>query len=524
MNLDLRFYLSLFLRRLPYFLVFLAIGSAIGITLATVLPPVYRSEATLLVESQGIALAETNIEQEAAEQLQIIQGQILTRANLTEMANRLGIYADRQNDPERRLNADQIVEDMLERIRITVTGGSTGRDQLATFVVVGFDAPTGQMSQEVTNEIVTMILQEAREIDTTLTGRTLDFYEDQVRTLGQDLAIIDAEILAFQQENINTLPDNRDSLRAEQTAAQERLFDIEREEQSLRDRRQQLIDFFEQNGTLGDQEPQRQLTREEQQLLALENELADLRSGLSATHPRVVALEARVEAAREAAASSVGIATTDEGAPDPQQIQFNLLLAEIEGELTIIEGQKARIEARLTELAGLIAELPATEGELLALERARRNLSDQYDQAVAARNQAQIGDEVVTTGFGRRINMIDPAVVPSEPESPNRPVLAAAGIGGGFVLGLAVVILLELLTSAVRRPADIINKLGITPLSTIPHIRTRWEILRRRLVILGVFALVLIAVPVALWLVHTQVTPLDQLINPYLLRFGLPVL
>ena len=53
-NLDLRYALAVFLRRLPYFLVITAFLTAIGVTVAFILPPVYKSSASMLVESQQI--------------------------------------------------------------------------------------------------------------------------------------------------------------------------------------------------------------------------------------------------------------------------------------------------------------------------------------------------------------------------------------------------------------------------------------------------------------------------------------
>jgi len=117
MNLDLRFYAALFLRRIHYFLILLALGGGIGITLAIVLPPVYRAEALLLVENQQIPdeLAATTVQTETTEQLQIIQQRILTRDSLLEMANRLSIYAPRPGEVAERMPADEIVEDMRDR-------------------------------------------------------------------------------------------------------------------------------------------------------------------------------------------------------------------------------------------------------------------------------------------------------------------------------------------------------------------------------------------------------------------------
>ena len=53
-DLDLKYYLAVFWRRFPYFLLVTALISAVGLALAAILPPVYRSTATLLVEMPQI--------------------------------------------------------------------------------------------------------------------------------------------------------------------------------------------------------------------------------------------------------------------------------------------------------------------------------------------------------------------------------------------------------------------------------------------------------------------------------------
>jgi len=47
-NLDLKYYWAVFKRRLPYFLVIVTLLAAIGVTVASILPPVYSSSASLL--------------------------------------------------------------------------------------------------------------------------------------------------------------------------------------------------------------------------------------------------------------------------------------------------------------------------------------------------------------------------------------------------------------------------------------------------------------------------------------------
>ncbi len=63
---DIKFYLSLFLRRFHYFLLVAMAVSAVGITMAYTLPSVYEAEARLLVESPQIPgdLAESTVRAE----------------------------------------------------------------------------------------------------------------------------------------------------------------------------------------------------------------------------------------------------------------------------------------------------------------------------------------------------------------------------------------------------------------------------------------------------------------------------
>jgi len=123
--MDIKFYLSLFMRRIHYFLLFLALGSAVGVTLATVLPESYDAEALLLWEQATI---ETDgIETDANVRLRILREQVLTRAPIIEMANQLDVYAPRPGEERVRMSGDEIVEDMRNRIGIAITGGASFR-------------------------------------------------------------------------------------------------------------------------------------------------------------------------------------------------------------------------------------------------------------------------------------------------------------------------------------------------------------------------------------------------------------
>lgn len=86
--IDLRFYWSLLMRRLPVMLALLIVCSAFGAVWAIRAPSTYSTYARLLVEGAQIADGR-DFGTSAAETLQVIEEQLLTRANMIDVANKL---------------------------------------------------------------------------------------------------------------------------------------------------------------------------------------------------------------------------------------------------------------------------------------------------------------------------------------------------------------------------------------------------------------------------------------------------
>ncbi len=521
--MDFRFYFSLFLRRLHWFLLFLVIGSAAGLTLAKMLPPVYVAQARLLVESEQIPgdLAASTVRTEATEQLEIIQQRILTRETLVDMARRLDIYQGTQ--AERQMDTETLVEDLRDRINIVTSGGAVARGPTrATLVSVSFEAPSARLASTVTNELVTLILREDVTMRTRTARQTLEFFQQEVDRLDSELAERGAVILEFKEANQEALPDSLEFRRSQQAAAQERLLQLEREESALKDRRSRLERINEFSLTSGIGGVGTALNPEQQQLRALEDELTSQLAVLSAENPRIKLLEARIAALRrvveEQAVRQAGV--SENGAP---MSGFEAQMAEIDGQISFIADQQIQTQQNLERLASSIDKIPGNSITLDTLERDYANVRAQYDQAVGNMASAETGDVIEALRQGQRISIVEQAVMPNEPEKPNRLLIAVGGVVGGMFLGLVMVVLLAVLNKGIRRPVDITNALGITPFATLPYYRTRQEQLRRRSIILGALGCCVIGIPLLLWGVNSYFMPIDQLINSLGQRFGFDV-
>lgn len=508
--MDLRYYWSIFSRRLPYFLIVASVISAASVIVAMALPPAYVSSMKLIVESPRIPdqLAESTVRTPAQEQLQIMQQRLLTRANLLEIANDQRVFANQSG-----MTADRIVQAMRSRTEVK----SSSRRAAVPLLEISFEARSGTIAAGVLNEYLTLIQKEDIESRTGRATQTLEFFENEVDRLSQELAERNARILSFKTANSDALPESLEYRLSQQTFLQERLAMVTREIAGLEGQRQDLIRLFESTGQVGGvgNVP---LTPERQQLEALRRELNEALAIYSEDHPRVKVLRSRIAQAEEV------VQAQPEPQPEAEATGNSLLdvqLAEIGTRINVMKSERDTTEAQLAEITDTINRTPANSIRAEELVLDRDNIQQQYNIAVDRLSRASTGERIEVTAQGQRVSVIEPPVAPSKPSRPNRALIAGGGSFFGILCGLALVVLLEFLNRSIRRPEDLVSRLGVTPLATIPYIATPGEIWRRRSWKLVRLLAIVIAVPAAVYAVHVYYQPLDLVAERAIDKIGI---
>jgi hypothetical protein len=228
-----------------------------------------------------------------------------------------------------------------------------------------------------------------------------------------------------------------------------------------------------------------------------------------------MALQTQVAALEEGIREQLGAGGSD------ALTTFDLQMADIDGQIDFLAQQKALLERELEALEISIEATPRNAIALGGLESDYENLRVQHNQAVASLAEARMGDRIEVTARGQRISVIERASAPTSPAAPNRKLIAAAAFGAGLVMAAALVFLLELLNRSVRRPAELVDALGIVPFGTIPYIETRAEIVRRRLKLVGGMTVAVLGLPLALYVAHLYLMPISALIGVVAERTGL---
>lgn len=509
MKSTLLYYRSVFLRRIHYFLLITVLITVASLTLARILPAVYQSQTRLLVEASQIPveLRAPTVQSGAVEELQIIEERLMTRVNLLSIARELQVFPDVD-----QMTADQIVAGMRANTNIRY---SAGRGE-ATLFDLTYSARTGETAANVVNRYVTIVLQNDAARRTERAGETLKFFEEEVQRLGEELAVQNAKLLKFNNENSDALPDTLDYRLNQQSLLQERLNSVGAQITALNEEKRRLIDVFNATGQVG-AGAATNLTPEQQKLTQLQDSLRNALAIYSPENPKVKLIEAQI-AQQEAVVAGQLVTSTDTGNGTTSILDINL--AGIDARIDLLGQQSDQIKEQLAVLADTIERTPANTIRLGELQRSQASIQRQYDGAVDRLAKAAAGERIELLSKGQRIAVLDPPTVPSKPSSPNRFLIAVGGTMFGIVLGLGLVVLLELLNNSIRRPTDITRSLGITPIATVPYIRTPMEMVARRATIALIFAAVVFGVPALLFAVHNYYMPLDLIYDKLAGKLG----
>lgn len=460
-NIDFRFYFSLFLRRLPLFLMVVVVVGGAGAVLALLWPPSYQATAKVLVESPQIPteLAKSTVPTSAAEQFQIIQEDVLSRESLLALADHFAIYADRPG-----MARIDMFDDMLRRISIVPTPvESTNGGAVATVFHISFKSDQPKVAADLVNDLVSMILNKDVQLRTARATDTVTFFSKETQRLDAALRTLDTKVLAFKNEHINAMPDSIDFRRNQQTAQQQRLLVLAEEEAMLRKRQtdMQMRPLEVVNAT--------PVTPEEQSLQALRQSLAQQQASFAEDSPTIKTLRSRIAAMQQAL-----LQPADDAAATPLSTRA-LEMADIKERIAAIGEERARIDLAINDLGASIAATPGNETVLNSMQRDHQNLQAQYDAAIARLADASTGQQIELLLKGERLSLIEAAEPPQTRQGPGQKILLLASAAIAILLGLVAIIVPEFVNRRIRRPAELVSQLQITPYITVPYISRRFR-------------------------------------------------
>ena len=517
------------LRRRAFIIVLVASLGTIAATLfAYILLPKYEASARILVESQQIPdeLVRSTVNSTANERLQLIEQRLMSRDSLVGVIEKLSLFADRD---------DLTLLDQIEELRTATRfdrvslGGGRNNSELTAFAIrVTLTDP--RQAAAVANEFVSNVLQQNLKTRSDRARETLAFFEAESDRLAQALSALETQITTFKVENANDLPESLEFRRAELSRIDQSDLEIDR----------RLLEIEEQRGLLeagAAQDPAIEaavrLSPEEQRLQGLKVELVEKRMLLSEGHPEIQRLQGQIAALEEVTSagstadpsSESGDATGDATdqvtrAEAARAVAIERQISLLDTQITLLRDQKSALATRKAEIESSIGRTPTVETTLNALNRNHVELREQYAAISRKRAEAETGEKLEANQQAERFEVIENALVPSEPVAPNRKKIAILGAGLSVAGALGIAFLLEMLNPAIRNSAQLERQLHVAPVIAIPTVFTRGERLRKRLSVATVALIMLVGAPSGLWYVDTNIRPIESIIDQLAERTG----
>ena len=216
-------------------------------------------------------------------------------------------------------------------------------------------------------------------------------------------------------------------------------------------------------------------------LAALERRLEDLRLRYTDNYPEIVRLKAEITSLRtqhsksQSQPSSAETSTMTSLNPLHQDVQEKLF--EVDAELSSLKAKKSNLEKLVAKRQQELREVPANKKKLGILIEERNSQRTVYQNLLARMGQSEVSKQMEIGNKAATFRIVDPAVLPKVPVSPNMLKMMLLAIVGGLGCGIGLIFMLENFDGRVR-DTSFVKELGLDLLAVVPNIVDEREVKR----------------------------------------------
>ena len=359
---------------------------------AVVLPPVYKSTATILIEEQEIPsdFVKAAVTSYAEQRIQTIHQRIMSSTRLMEIINHFHLYQKIRNSR----TVDEIVDKMrndtkLEMINAEVIDPHSGKSsEVAIAFELSYEGKDNpQKIKEVANELTSLFLEENLRERVRQTQETAAFLEDEMKKVKHSLDGLDAKIAEFKEKNINNLPE----------LLHVNTQNLSNVESSLEKLTEQLRSQKEREGYLQTQlagiSP---LQEDKHRLDELRIQLVQLKTRFTDEYPDVIKTKAEIADLEHQMASGQSRSRGSKAMADnPAYVTLASQLASTQSEIGSIKAQIQAFEKKAEKYQRQIDSTPRVEETYRKLLSERDNTQAKYDDLMRKVMEARVSQRVL---------------------------------------------------------------------------------------------------------------------------------
>jgi succinoglycan biosynthesis transport protein ExoP len=489
-----------------------AVPIAAGVPLITFLPNVYRSTASVIVETQQVpeSFVRSTVTGAVELRLNTISQEVLSRARLGKLIESLGLYTELRKQAPLEAAIGSMRRDIKLEVKNTMLKGLKEATVAFTITYQGNDPAT---VARVTNTLASFYAEENIKARERQASGTAEFLKVQLGETKKRLDELEQRVSGFKRRHLGELPQQMDANLAtlerlntqlrENTDRQTRATERKQTFSSQLAEAESLLafSFIPYSGSglpaasgapLGPPE-----LREAVRLAQKKEDLARLRTQFSDRYPDVVQLASEVAALeRELAAAKTRAPKSDTNptttaatgatsspppptAPvSPYALRLKEALSDVQTELKILKTEEGRIREGIASYQARVENVPRREQEFTELSRDYDSTRELYRSLLKRYEEAQLAETMEQRQKGEQFRILDRAFPNSQPAAPNRSRLLLMTLASAIGLAVAAAMLAEHLDTSFHDVDQLRAFSNVPVLVSIPRIVTPTDLRR----------------------------------------------
>ena len=379
-------YLQLIVRRKELFVGLALLFMTVVICVSYILPRKYVATSTVFIEKNVISELVKGITATPSmeDTIRVLTYAITSRTLLTKVADGLDMNVSRGNP----VDMDEVVKKLQKDTSVKV------RDK--NLFTISYTDNNPRMARDFVNALVRLYIEENTSSKRGESYDATQFLSEQIGTFKTKLEKAETELNDYKRDKGGVISVDEGRLFEEINTSQQKLYDLELQRRQL--------------------EGRRGITRRsgdplEVKLNSLQKRLDELRVEYSDGYPEIIKVKGDMDTVREQMKSRSG---------KEQQSLDPLELERIDSEIAAIKSSEDSLRRYITRNQSLLQSLPSAKAGLEKLETAKNSQKNIYDQLFARHGQSEVSKQMEVQDKSTTFRIVDPAVLPQKPSSPNR--------------------------------------------------------------------------------------------------------
>jgi polysaccharide biosynthesis transport protein len=143
--------------------------------------------------------------------------------------------------------------------------------------------------------------------------------------------------------------------------------------------------------------------------------------------------------------------------------------AKLSSELRALRQAETNLSSNIARNRSLLHSIPAAKAKLESLERENNSQKTLYEAMLARQGQSEVSKQMQVQDKTTVFRVVDPAILPFKPVSPDRVKIILLGILAGVAGGLGIVVLKDQSDTTVKN-VELAKQYGFPVLAVIPRI------------------------------------------------------